>query len=124
MVSGHSPRWRRLLHRVPLLFNRCPEGNYHWLFDQLCKCDHPNLYSFRLGRVLHAIPAVIEIYSRYEEETRTTSVEELNQEVLRVHHAYNILVRAILALHWPLLIEEFEALSKALSDAQDVLHGA
>ncbi len=38
MASGYAPRWRRILHRVPFLFKRCPDGNYHWRTDPYCFC--------------------------------------------------------------------------------------
>lgn len=38
MASGRSPRWLRILHKVPFLFKICPGGNYHWRFDLYCTC--------------------------------------------------------------------------------------
>ena len=39
MSSCQTPRWKRLLHEAtPFLFNKCPAGNMHWIWDRLCFC--------------------------------------------------------------------------------------
>ena len=38
MASSYSPRWKRLLYRIPHLTVKCPQGNHHWFWDRLCFC--------------------------------------------------------------------------------------
>ncbi len=37
MSSGFMPKWKRFFTNTPLMV-RCPEGNYHWIWDRLCIC--------------------------------------------------------------------------------------
>ena len=51
MSSGYSPWWKRkILYKIPGLFKKCPEGNFHWFWDQTCFCCNTNasdLYLFQ-----------------------------------------------------------------------------
>ena len=38
MASCYTLWHRKLLHNIPGLFKKCPEGNYHWFWDRLCFC--------------------------------------------------------------------------------------
>jgi hypothetical protein len=38
MSSCYTPLHRKILHKIPGLFKKCPEGNYHWFWDRLCFC--------------------------------------------------------------------------------------
>lgn len=39
MSSARTTHTRRLLHRIaPWLFKKCPEGNFHWRWSQVCYC--------------------------------------------------------------------------------------
>jgi len=39
MSSSYSPWfYRKVLYKIPGLFKKCPEGNYHWFWDRLCFC--------------------------------------------------------------------------------------
>jgi hypothetical protein len=60
--SSYSPSWRRFLYRfLPLLWKKCPEGNYHWRWDRLCFCRenehgngwHGGIYDFKTGDEYH-----------------------------------------------------------------------
>ena len=64
MASGYSTRWARIKHKIfPFMYKKCPAGNYHPRFDQLCYCRvnefiisrteeeswHGGVYDFRTG---------------------------------------------------------------------------
>jgi hypothetical protein len=39
LASCYSTRWQRFCHKCfPFLYKKCPEGNYHSVFDRLCYC--------------------------------------------------------------------------------------
>jgi len=43
MSSGYSPSWKRFLRKYfKFLFIFCPEGNYHWRWNKLCRCCDSN----------------------------------------------------------------------------------
>ena len=56
MSSGYSP-WihRKILYKVPKLYKKCREGNYHPFWDRLCFCGldsycgdwHGGIYDFK-----------------------------------------------------------------------------
>lgn len=35
MASGYESRWRRCFR---FLQKKCPDGNWHWLWDKYCHC--------------------------------------------------------------------------------------
>ena len=37
-VDNYNPWYWKLLYKIPYLFKRCGEGNYHWFFERLCWC--------------------------------------------------------------------------------------
>ncbi len=43
-MSGHSSWLRRKLHKIPFLFKRCPQGNFHWFYEKVCICDWKGFY--------------------------------------------------------------------------------
>ena len=58
MSSAYSPRYKRLLYKIPGLYKVCPDGNYHLRFDRLCFCRvnehcgdqwHGGIYDFKTG---------------------------------------------------------------------------
>ena len=41
MSSGYSSWWKRkIAYKVPGLYKKCPEGNYHLSWDRLCFCQY------------------------------------------------------------------------------------
>ena len=58
MSSGYTPWYRKIFHKIPGLFKKCPEGNYHWFWDRLCFCRlgehcddwHGGIYDFKFKR--------------------------------------------------------------------------
>jgi len=48
MASGYAPWWKRLLFKVPFLYKKCPDGNYHWRGDRYCGC--------RIGEHIYGTP--------------------------------------------------------------------
>lgn len=39
MAGARTPRWRQFLHEaIPCLFNICPSGNFHWIWERMCYC--------------------------------------------------------------------------------------
>lgn len=56
MASGYSPWiYRKILYRIPFLFKKCPQGNYHKRWHRLCFCGlhmcsgdwHGGIYDFK-----------------------------------------------------------------------------
>jgi hypothetical protein len=53
MSSTYAPWWKRLLYHLPGLFLKCPEGNYHWRWNNYCECDDSNekpRYAYAMGQ--------------------------------------------------------------------------
>jgi len=65
MASGYSLwYYRHILYKVPFLFKVCPDGNYHWRWEDFCYCRlneyivssnpedcwHGSFYEFATGR--------------------------------------------------------------------------
>ena len=56
MSSAYTPRFMRILHKIPGLFKMCPEYNYHYFWHRLCFCRlgehcggwHGGVYDFKL----------------------------------------------------------------------------
>lgn len=39
MSSSYSPWWKRkIFYKIPFLFKKCSEGNYHWFWERVCFC--------------------------------------------------------------------------------------
>jgi hypothetical protein len=39
MASCYSPWWKRnIAYKIPGLYKKCPQGNYHLRWDRLCFC--------------------------------------------------------------------------------------
>lgn len=63
MSSGYSPWiYRHFFYKIPGLFKRCPDGNYHFFWDRLCFCRvgehvgnewHGGIYDFKTGEEYH-----------------------------------------------------------------------
>jgi len=59
MSSSYSP-WifRTVFYKIPGLFKKCPQGNYHWFWHRLCFCGmgehscdwHGGIWDFKLKR--------------------------------------------------------------------------
>ncbi len=55
MASGYSS-WlkRKILYKIPGLYKKCPDGNYHFFTDRICYCmygessgDKGGVYDFK-----------------------------------------------------------------------------
>jgi len=60
MAISYSPWYKRkILYRIPFLYKKCPDGNYHPFWDRLCFCRvnehivpdtwHGGVYDFVTG---------------------------------------------------------------------------
>ena len=65
MASCYSPWWKRhILYKIPGLFKRCPEGNYHWFWDQTCRCcECCDVYFFATDR--HCAKKIVRLDPTY-----------------------------------------------------------
>ncbi len=74
MSSGYSPVWRRVLHKIPFLFRKCPGHNYHWFWDKLCHCEMDTY----IGGWGHCGPVWVHRKGEWQFYMKPTSKEAMN----------------------------------------------